>query len=102
MWLLGALLSPAQCSYYTWKTGRGAAYTWATQLWMLSPPLLQGEFSPAQCCLSDILLLLTHSCLGLYVSLLCIWSTGKIPHICQNFGGGILVWAGDVLHTWRM
>lgn len=69
---------------------------------MLFPPPLQGGSSPARFCLSDILLLLTHSCLCLFVSLTQIWSTGTIPNISQKLGGGILVWAGDVLHTWRM
>lgn len=93
--LLGAPTTPG-------NQGGEQHYTWATQLRMLSPPLLQGGSSPAQCCRSDTLLLLTHSCLGLYVSMIQIWSTGKIPHICQNLGGGTLVWAGDALHTWRM
>lgn len=100
----------AQCSFITFSVlllHRGSSegtqhYTPATQLLMLFPPLLQRAPNSAQCCLSDILLLLTHTCLVLYVSLTQIWSTGKIPNICQNLGGGILVWAGDVLHTWKL
>lgn len=84
------------------KQWREQNYTVATQLLLCFPPLLQGAPSPAQCYLSDILLLLTHTCWGSYDSLTLIRSTGTIPNICQNLSGGILVWAGDVLHPRRI
>lgn len=97
--LIYHLLSSPATPGKQWKEQH---YTVATQLLMCFSPLLQGGPSPAQCYLSNILLLITHSCWGLYVSLTLIRSRGTIPNICQNLSGGILVWADDVLHPWRI
>lgn len=91
---LKAHFSPSQCSHYTWKS--------CTTHWQLScwcsflpcfkvDPLLSNSVSLMLCFLP------------LRVAEVCtlVWPR-FIPNICQSFGGRNLVWASDVLHTWRI